>query len=124
MTKNPLSEHIKHLLTIPAGENKELYDIEGNLDIEVSASKSNSSSKPEVILVETIEVDEFEDQDTDISSVLSDLNDTMMQSNDIVDTSDTIFAFTLVEQAPGNVGVLIDPFVLECFICRYTNYQR
>ena len=76
-----MSEHIKHLPTIPAGENEELYDIESNLDIEASLFKSNSPSRPKVILVETIEVDEFKDQDTGVISVVSGVNDIIMQSD-------------------------------------------
>ena len=42
--KISMSEHFKHLPLIPAGENEEMYDIEGNLDIEESSSKSKSAS--------------------------------------------------------------------------------
>ena len=37
--KITMSEYFKHLPHIPAGENKEMYDIEGNLDIEASLGR-------------------------------------------------------------------------------------
>ena len=75
--KITMSEHFKHLPHIPAGENEEMYDIKGNLDIEASLSKSKSASSPAPIVVETVEVDEFEDQDTGSTSVVFADNETI-----------------------------------------------
>ena len=58
--KISISGHIKHLPNIPAGENEELYDIEGNLDIETSFSTSHPVSRPDFILVKTVEHDDFD----------------------------------------------------------------
>ena len=64
--KISISEHIKHLPNIPAGENEELYDIEGNLDIESSSSTSHPVPRPDVVLVETMGLDEFDGQPDDM----------------------------------------------------------
>ena len=36
--KTSPDDHLKHLPTIPAGENEEMYDIEGNLEFEASTT--------------------------------------------------------------------------------------
>ena len=80
--KVTMSEHFKHRPHIPAGENEEMYDIEDNLDIGASLSKSNSASFPAPIVVETVEVDEFEEQDTgSVSVVFADDETTMPPPN-------------------------------------------
>ena len=88
-----MSEHFKHLPHILAGENEEMYDIEGNLDIETSLSKSNSSSSPAPIVVETVEVDEFEEQDTGNVSVVFMDDETTTPSPNIDICSNERFTF-------------------------------
>ena len=73
-----------------------MYDIKGNLDIKTSLFNSIPTSNPKVILVETIEVDEFEDQDVDTISVVSDMNDIQFVLDHVhieTNDADTIFVF-------------------------------
>ena len=57
--KIPISEHIKYLPTIPAGEIEEMHDIEGNLDMRASFTHKTTTPDDNNILVETIDVDKF-----------------------------------------------------------------
>ena len=90
--KIPLSEHIKHLPNIPARENEELYDIEGNLNIETSFSTSQSVPRPDMILVETIHVDEFDGQHDGLIGIVSDKTNIDIQPKDTIDNSTSNFA--------------------------------
>ena len=96
-----LSEHIKHLPSIPTGENEELYDIEGNLDIESSFSTSQSVPQPDVLLVETIDIDEFEGQHDGLISKVSDKTDIDIQSKDTIVNSTSDFVFIPVQASPA-----------------------
>ena len=101
-------EHFKHLPLIPAGENEEMYDIEGNLDIEASLSKFNSALCPDPIVVETVEVDEFENQGTGSTSVVFIEDDTSRQPSNIDTNSNKRFTFIPVESTLDDDDILID----------------
>ena len=93
-------EHLKHLSTIPVGENEELYDIKGNLDIETSLFNSTHTSNLEVILVKIIKVDKFEDQDAGTINVVADMHTVMLVPGNVTiekPDANAIVLFILVD---------------------------
>ena len=106
-----MSEHIKHLPNIPAGENEELYDIEGNLDIETSFSTSHPVPRPDMMLVKTIKLDEFDDLPGDVISIVSDIKDNDSPMKDTVITSALEFVFIPVKASPSVISENTNTYV-------------